>query len=238
MRTIFICTIPRTGSSLLSADMRSTVALGEPREYFNPNRMGRLIEQWGLVAGDLDAYIAELKKRTASPNGIVGIKLMVSQLIGLEKDGLLDSGGRGRLRTLIDRFEAEALVVQLLRRDKLRQAISLMKARQTGKWGVLRKAVRDPKYDRDELASIIVELVRWESQWQREYEASAITPAMDLVYEDLPAHRDETLLEIAERLEIPDPQAVVANRDRDEVQLERQADELTESWVDRFAGIQ
>ncbi|HEX9644759.1 MAG TPA: Stf0 family sulfotransferase [Acidimicrobiia bacterium] len=239
MKTIFICTIPRTGSSLLSADMRTTVALGEPREYFNPNRMGRLIERWQLEAGDLDAYVTEMKKRTASPNGIIAVKIMVSQLIRLEREGLLRPEGKGRLRALAAKFgtEDDTLVIQLLRRDKLRQAISLMKARQTGQWGVLRKALRKPTYDREEVAGIIVELVVWETQWQREFAASGLQPAIDLVYEDLPSRRDETLLAIARNLDLPDPEGIVANRARDEVQLERQADETTEAWINDFAMI-
>ena len=37
---------------------------------------------------------------------------------------------------------------------------------------------------------------------------------------------------------LDDPEGIVADRDRDEVKLRRQADDLTEAWYDRFAGIQ
>jgi hypothetical protein len=57
------------------------------------------------------------------------------------------------------------------------------------------------------------------------------------VYEDLPSRRDETLLAIARNLDLPDPEGIVANRARDEVQLERQADETTEAWINDFAMI-
>jgi LPS sulfotransferase NodH len=235
MKTIFIVTLPRTGSSLLAADMRSTDALGEPREWFLPQRMGKLSAQWGLETNDLDRYIAGLRQRKSSDNGVVAVKLMVAHLAQLHDAGVLPE--QRRFRALLDRFDEEPLVIRLLRADKLRQAISLLKARQTGKWGVLKKAIAEPQYDYGELSKIIVQLVKWEAQWERELEESGITPAMDFTYEELVDRRDETLLEIAQRLDLPDAVDIVANRDRGDVKLRKQADELTEAWFTRFAGL-
>jgi len=235
MKTIFIATLPRTGSSLLSADMRSTNALGEPREWFIPNRMDKLVEQWGLSPDDFDGYIAALKQKKSTKSGVVGIKLMVSHLTMLADRGVLPQ--ERRLDALLERFGGDTLVIRLLRGDKLRQAISLMKARQTGKWGVLKEAKGEAKYSYDELAKIIVQLVKWEAQWERELESSGITLAMDMTYEQLLPRREETLLEIARRLELPDPEGIVANREREDVKLTRQADSLTEEWFSRFANL-
>jgi LPS sulfotransferase NodH len=236
MKTVFIVSLPRTGSSLLSADMRSTNALGEPREWFLPQRIKNLSEKWELAGGDLDGYIAELRKRKSTDNGVVAVKLMVAHLGQMHDMGLLPA--TRRFRALLDRFDEEPLVIRLLRADKLRQAISLLKARQTGKWGVLKEAKGEPKYDYGELSKIIVQLVKWEAQWERELEDSGITPAMDFTYEGLIGRRDETLLEIATRLELPDAEAIVGGRDRDDVKLRKQADDLTEAWYSRFAGLE
>ena len=236
MKTIFIATLPRTGSSLLAADMRTTNALGEPREWFLPQRIANLSEKWGVAENDLDAYIAGLRQRKSTDNGVVAVKLMVSHLSPLHDAGVLPA--QQRFRALLERFDEAPLVIRLLRADKLRQAISLLKARQTGKWGVLKKAIAEPQYDYAELAKIIVQLVKWEAQWERELEESGIVPAMDFTYEELVDRRDETLLEIAQRLELPDAQSIVANRNRDDVKLRKQADELTEAWFTRFAGLE
>lgn len=233
MRTIFICTLPRTGSSLLSADMRSTHALGAPREYFNQNRYGRLIERWELPPGDLDAYITALRKRTGSDNGVVAIKLMVRHLTWLRQQGML-SGAQGDLAELAERFGG-AVTVKLLRRDKLRQAISLVKARQTGAWGVKRAATGKTKFSDDQLAAAVVDIVRWEALWEREFEASGITPALDITYEDIPPARDHWLLAIANALGLEDAEAIVANRQVEEVELQRQSNTETEEWYTRFA---
>jgi LPS sulfotransferase NodH len=236
MKTLFIVSLPRTGSSLLSADMRSTSALGEPREWFLPQRIKNLSEKWELAQGDLDGYIAELRKRKSTDNGVVAVKLMVAHLGQMHDLGMLPE--RRRFRALLDRFDEEPLVIRLLRADKLRQAISLLKARQTGKWGVLKEAKGEPAYDYGELSKIIVQLVKWEAQWERELEDSGITPAMDFTYEELVGRRDETLLEIASRLGLSDAEGMVANRDRDDVKLRKQADDLTEAWYSRFAGLE
>lgn len=235
MKTIFIATLPRTGSSLLAADMRSTHALGEPREWFLPNRMDRLVAQWGLPEGDLDAYIKRLTRKKSTDNGVVAVKLMPAHLRSMSEAGMLPAAGR--LAALLERFEGDTLVIRLLRGDKLRQAISLLKARQTGKWGVLKEAKAEAKYNYAELAKLIVQLAKWEAQWERELETSDIVPAIDMMYEDLPSRRDETLLDIARRLDLDDPEAIVANREREEIKLRRQADNLTEAWYDRFASI-
>ena len=232
MKSVFICTLPRTGSSLLAADMRSTNALGTPREFFNRPRYERLIERWDIPRGDLDAYIAKLHAKTASPNGVLAVKLMVRHLDILTKEGMLPPEP-GRLRNLTNHF-GDVVVVKLLRKDKLRQAISLTKAQQTGKWGVLKEQTAEPFYDRDALVANLVRIVEDEAMWERELEASELTPAITIDYEDIPPARDELLLQIAELLELPDPAAIVANRDREDIKLQKQSDSLTEEWYDRF----
>jgi LPS sulfotransferase NodH len=234
-RLLFICTIPRTGSSLLVADMRSTKVMGNPREYFNLNgRYKRNAEKWDLEFGDLEGHIAKIKQRTSTDNGVVGIKIFERHLSLMAREGLL-AGDPGRLRALATRFgDPDPVIVTLFRRQRLRQAISFTKAKQTGKWGVLRTAKAEPKYDRKQIAADIVELVQREARWERELEASGYEAHLRLEYEDLVPRRDEVLLRLAELLELDDPDAVVAGRDAGEVRLERQADALTEEWHDRF----
>jgi LPS sulfotransferase NodH len=80
----------------------------------------------------------------------------------------------------------------------------------------------------------LVRIVEAEAMWERELEASELPPAISIDYEDIPLAREELLLRIAELLELPEAAQIVANRDRGEVKLERQSDELTEDWYDRF----
>ena len=92
----------------------------------------------------------------------------------------------------------------------------------------------EPFYDRDALIANLVRIVEDEAMWERELEASELTPAITIDYEDIPPARDELLLQIAELLGLPDPAAIVANRDREDIKLQKQSDSLTEEWYDRF----
>lgn len=234
-RLLFICTVPRTGSSLLVADMRSTKAMGNPREYFNlAGRYKNNAEKWGLAFDDLNGNIAQIGKRTSTANGVVGIKIFERHLSLMVREGLLPDRP-GRLRELATRFgDPEPVIVTLFRRNKLRQGISFTKAKQTGRWGVLRTAKGEAKYDYKRLSADIVELVQREARWHRELEASGYVPHFELEYEDLVREREAVLLRLAQLLELPDPASAVAQRDVGEVRLERQADVLTEEWYDRF----
>jgi LPS sulfotransferase NodH len=157
VKSVLICTLPRTGSSMLAQDMRSTKALGSPGEFFLPNRYEKFTESWGVPQGDLDGYIKELHAKTASPNGVVAVKLMVRHLDFLTQQGMLPSEP-GRLRNLTQHF-GDVVIIKLLRKDKLRQAISLTKAQQTGKWGSLKEQRAEPFYDRDALIANLVRIV-------------------------------------------------------------------------------
>ena len=214
--------------------MRSTSAMGTPREYLNPQRQSQLSAKWAVDTHDLNAYIAGLRKHTSTTNGVVAIKLMVRHLELMHTSGQLKRA-TGRLGELAKYF-GDVVAIKLLRRDKLRQAISLTKAQQTGRWGVLKKATAKAQYDREAIEQNIIAIIKHESQWEREFSTSNMHAAMTLYYEDLPTAREEVLLKIATLLELPDAQRIINDRERGDVQLQRQADEETELWYDQFVG--
>lgn len=239
-KLLFVCTTPRTGSSVLVGDMRGTEEMGNPREYFNLNgRYRSSAEKWGVDFDDLDGYIEQVKRRTATSNGVVGVKIFELHLDQMARHGLLPKAP-GRLRALADRFgEPEPVVVTLTRRNKLRQAMSLMKARQTGKYGSGGTAKGKAKYDQKALSDGIVEMVKREMRWERELRDSGYLPDLALVYEDhidpVPERRS-AVVRIAELLGLPDAEAALARAQIAGSTLQRQADETTESWIDKYIG--
>jgi LPS sulfotransferase NodH len=239
-KLLFVCTTPRTGSSVLVGDMRGTEEMGNPREYFNLNgRYRNSGEKWGIDFDDLDGFIAAVTKRTSTDNGVVGVKIFELHLDQMARQGLLPKGP-GRLRALAERFgEPDPVIVTLTRRNKLRQAMSLMKARQTGKYGSGGTAKGKAKYDQKALTNGIVEMVKRETRWERELAASQYTPDLALVYEDhidpMP-ERQAVMLRLAELLGLPDPAASLAKAQIGGSSLQRQADETTEAWIDKYIG--
>jgi LPS sulfotransferase NodH len=126
-----ICTTQRSGSTLLSGLLEQTSVLGRPREMLNMRDVLKpLAQEWGLLTDgttvDLGAYIAEFRRRFATPNGVFGVKLHFYQL-----EPLL---GFSPWRTFFD----ECRVILLLRKDVIAQAASLYLARQTEEWTNLR----------------------------------------------------------------------------------------------------
>ena len=238
-RLLFICTTPRTGSSMLRSDIRSTQAMGDPREWFNLNPGGRFQQEArerGVPSGDLDAYIAALKQNTATENGVVGVKLFELHLRQLVAEGMLP-GGPGRLRALAEWFGTpEPVILTLTRNNKLRQAISFRKAKQTRQWGTRGEVKGEAIYDRKGIEAEVIALIERENRWDRELEASGYTPDLRLIYEAFEHEREETLLKVAVALGLPDPERIIAERIPDPDPLERQADHHTEEWVDRFIG--
>jgi LPS sulfotransferase NodH len=239
-KLLFVCTTPRTGSSVLVGDMRGTEEMGNPREYFNlGGRYRSSAEKWGIDFDDLDGYIAEVKKRTGTDNGVVGVKIFELHLDQMARQGLLPKGP-GRLRALAGRFgEPEPVILTLTRRNKLRQAMSLLKARQTGKYGSGGTAKGKAKYDQKALTNGIVEMVKREVRWERELRDSGYRPDLALVYEDHidpVAERQAVILRLAERLELADPAGALERAKIGGSTLVRQADETTEAWIDKYIG--
>ena len=238
-KLLIMCALPRVGSSVFVGDMWRSSEVGEPREYFNPGRFERTANEWGLSVRDLAGYCDQLQKRTRSSNGVVGVKLMVRHLRWLAEQGMLPAE-QGRLRALVESFgQVQPVIVRVSRHDKLRQAISLMKARQTGKWGSHGTARGEATFDEEALTRAVIDLVKMESLWDRELEASGMEPDLSFVYEEhlaSPEERYRALVSLLRMVGSPDPEGAAAKQRGNERSLERQADETTEAWVNRFIG--
>jgi LPS sulfotransferase NodH len=68
-----ICSLPRTGSSLLCELLAGTLLAGLPAEYFRPDRIAMLRRRWRVES--FDDYLGALLGRKTSPNGVFGIKV-------------------------------------------------------------------------------------------------------------------------------------------------------------------
>ena len=68
-----ICSLPRSGSSLLCEALANTLHAGMPAEYFNPGIIARMERRWNV--GSFDDYLRKLLARKTSPNGVFGLKV-------------------------------------------------------------------------------------------------------------------------------------------------------------------
>ena len=209
--------VPRSGSTLLCELLGRTGVAGTPDEFFSPYTVGELKDDWGFAT--LEEYVRELFARHSTPNGVFGAKAHWAQweaTIGDADPFALFPGLR---------------FVYITRRDHLRQAVSWVRAQQTGKFHAQdpSAAERAPEFDRDRIARMLARVEREEGLWESLFEQLQIEPRR-VVYEDLVAAQEETVRAVLEHLGVEAP----ADLHLPPPVLERQADALSEEWIERY----
>jgi LPS sulfotransferase NodH len=149
----------------------------------------------------------------------------------------------GELRELLDLPDASAPEVLnaafpnlhyiwLRRRDRLRQAVSMVRALQTRVWRSTMSPAdpsRVPVFDFEAIDVAVRRLTWRERAWQRFFQQHGIRP-FTLVYEDLTEDPASLTRQVLRYLGIELPNSFVFPTP----QLQKQADELTEEWVRQY----
>ena len=238
-----ICTSPRSGSTLLCKLLARTSVAGNPDSYFHRPSISAWLEDLDLtpepsmserdvLATVFQAAIAEGSLET----GMFGLRLQRDSFdFFTEKLAVLHPG----LSSDVERFHAafgRTSFVYLMRQDKVEQAISLVKAQQTGLWhrapdGTELERLappQEPNYDGDELRSQFNRLTSNERNWERWFETENIKP-LRITYEGLSEDPMETLYRVLEHLGLD---ASAANGVIPDVA--KLADDTSRDWAARF----
>jgi trehalose 2-sulfotransferase len=212
-----VCSMPRSGSSLLCQLLGSTGHAGAPAEFFHPEKMKVLKRRWGVA--DLDAYLRELLARRTSPNGVFGIKAHWGQY--------QPAVGEADPRPIFPNVHP----VSITRRDRLRQAVSWVRALQTLQWNTEQaQGLEHPEvFDFDDITQKLVRIDREEDMWDALFDRYGLE-VHRVVYEDLVGAQEQTVREVLDAIGVHAP----ANLDMPPPVLDRQADELSEEWVERY----
>jgi LPS sulfotransferase NodH len=204
-----ICTEPRSGRNFLCALLDSTGKLGRPREYFSDKRRFLAIER---APGLFEEMLAE----ASTPNGIYGLKVFSRQF-----DLTRRSAWPARLPGL--RF------VSLERRDLLGQAISWLRATQTGQFRAGAPPTGDARYDARAIARLMARFADDQARWRRYFARNGIEPLW-LTYEGVTADPGGAVAAVAAAVGLDGAWAV----DPSAVPTAMQRDLETEAWRDRF----
>jgi LPS sulfotransferase NodH len=211
-----VCSLPRSGSSLLCDVLASTELAGAPSEYFDADQMAEFGRAWGVTT--FEQYLTALVAKKTSPNGVFGVKAHYHQLFDAFPGG--------------DLGEAFPNVhhVYITRADRVRQAVSFAIATQTEKWSSLQEANgAQAVYSAAEIDSFVEWIEREEAAWER-YLAKSGAPVCRIVYEDLVAGLEGAVLEVMRFLGIELP----AGFEVPAPTLARQAGALNDDWVARY----
>jgi LPS sulfotransferase NodH len=239
---------PRSGSTLLGQGLQASRLAGDPKEFFG-HKMSFWMERWRTPT--LPAYVARLSQARATPNGVFGAKLLYRQLLHLESLARQDPELADLpLPEILDRLFPNLHLVWVTREDKVRQAISWFKARQTGVWGQdqgqttpkLGRAWRlgdeplqpgELAFDFDGIANLVRQAEAEDAAIGQFFAASGIEP-FRVIYEEFSPRYEETIFALLRwlgvtpppDLALPDPRTV------------RLADDRTDEWVVRFRELQ
>ena len=235
----WICCTARSGSSLLCQILTATGVAGRPDEYFFWENMPAQAKPWGLAARwritDLREYLTQSLRHGTTPNGWFGVKmapaLYLDTFVGELRKLPEYSDPALPTRELLGRFLPDLRFVYLTRRDKLRQAISWVKASQSNLW----RSDQDvepqgaARYEFESIDAQITQISLAESLWQQLFSDWGVRP-LTLVYEDFLHDHEGMAARVLEFLGIRDAYTYAAET----VTLERLGDRATETWAARY----
>ena len=234
-RCYVVCTIPRSGSNLLTDGLRDTRRAGMPKQFFLPKAESRYAEGLGIdPAVDYAAYVRAIVNTKVTHNELFGFKLM-SWYLDDFLARLREAHGFGNSRTsdleLLCNVFPRLRFIRIMRRHKLRQALSTARALQTGLWKVQegKSILREPEFDPDLIEQSLHEAERQDKLWDNFFRANGIEP-FEVEYEMLCQDYEKTIRAVLNFLKIKLPAGARVGPPV----TTRQADEISRKWEERF----
>ena len=246
--TYLVLATPRSGSTLLGQALNATGLAGDPREHFG-HKVGFWAGKWGTAT--LGDFVNRLLQERATANGVFGAKLLYAHLLHLEQVARAEPRFAALpLPAILAELFPHLHYLRITRRDKIRQAISYWKAKETGVWGReparagrtgqgrraavkgSRQTGRRPAFDYAGIDGLLQAILAEEAGIEAFFREAGIAP-MHVVYEELADRYEETTREVLRFLGIEVPAGLVLGQPRT-VKL---ADDETEEWVARFAAM-
>ncbi len=229
-----ICATPRSGSTLLCEALRNTGLAGNPDEYFGPMHVKRWDKEWKTKSKG--EYLDKVMEQGRGENGLFGLKVMrVYWQNFIEFLQNATNVTEYQENEILNRCFPNLRYVWITRRDKVRQAISWMKFLQGTAWhweDEQPQRIKNLEFKPDVIREFIIQTVSHETAWQEYFRKNEIQPYI-VVYEDLVTEYETTAKQILEYLGIHHHEGVVFGERR----LKKQADMLTNKWVQRYLEL-
>jgi LPS sulfotransferase NodH len=232
-RCYVVCTIPRSGSNLLTDGLRDTRRAGMPKQFFLPKAESCYAAKLGIdPVADYAAYVRGIVNTKTTRNEVFGFKLMswyLEDFLARLRDAHAfgNSGDLELLRSAFPRLR----FVRIVRRHKLRQALSTARALQTGLWKVQKgkSILREPQFDPDLIEQSLHEAERQDKLWDDFFGRIGIEP-FEVEYEKLCQDYETTVRAVLNFLTIKLPNGARVGPPV----TTRQADEISRMWEERF----
>ena len=258
-----ICATQRSGSNFLCDLLKVTRRCGNAHEFFRDWHMASVNRQRGTggsgpeSCANIQAHLAHIMQIGATLNGVFGMKIMGNQTgILKEKLNMLPQLSSSTLAEALNILFPNLWYIHLRRNDKIAQAVSFARARQSNIWAVHKRWVRVSKPDhlcdtaespatiRNEksgecaisynyklIAECLTDIERQETFWAMFFRDSGIEP-LRLVYEELEHDPDTEVLRVLEYLALSGTVDAISFKEKGK--LERQRDDISLEWMQRF----
>jgi LPS sulfotransferase NodH len=233
-----ICATPRSGTTLLCDLLAETGVTGKPNSFYRVESVAYFARQLGVEDGpDFDRrYFDAIVAEGCGSTDLFSMRVMwpsvaqMSTKLGVLFPNETTDGGR---------FAAAfgtPLYIFVRRQDKVAQAISRIKAEQSGLWhraadGSVREQggeYRPPEYNRAAIETSIAETTAHEAEWRNWFAGEGITP-LELAYEDLSADPVAAIRKLLTALG-RDPAAA----DQIVPRTSKLADAQSREWAERY----
>ncbi|MEY2879716.1 MAG: hypothetical protein RLZZ15_2096, partial [Verrucomicrobiota bacterium] len=183
VRTLLLCSHPRSGSTLLGETLHAAGGWGCPLEYFHRGFQPAFAHRWGTP--DFPAYLRAVYRHRTDPTGTLGVKLFwpdVEALVRtLQPDAAADFFAEPRspltaaqhqtIGAMLAALFPNPTFIHLGRHDAVRQAVSALIATQTQVWrripGVQDHApTQAPQYDFARLRELLAHGEHCRESWE------------------------------------------------------------------------
>lgn len=242
-KSYVICTSPRSGSTMLCKLLAETKVAGNPGSLFHKPSINAWLDYYDLDASDfatrqevLSGIFRAAKARGKGETEVFGVRLQrgsfaffMDQLQFLYPNDTSD----------VERIQAAfgpTLFIYLWREDKLDQAISYIRAEQTGLWHrsadgtdlERQEARREPGYDPQAIRTQMVEFIDFDTAWRSWFDEQSVMP-LAVSYEALSRDPQKQLALILDALGADGSTAHEMSTPTSKL-----ADEVNRQWRERF----
>ncbi|WP_174802059.1 Stf0 family sulfotransferase [Martelella limonii] len=242
-RSYIICTSPRSGSTLLCRMLSATGISGAPDSHFHRPSVEAWMKSHGVTSGEGEDAAARLTRvfdaavaTGTAGTGMFGLRLQCGSFpYFMERLAELHTGLFSDMARIEARF-GPTRIIHLTRTDKVAQAVSCVKAEQTGLWHVAPDGTeierlgnhRDPVYDGKALQAWYDTMVNYERQWEDWFAREGIAP-LRLDYDRLSLDPRGTLRDVLLALGLDGSAA-----DRVSPVVKKIADDINDDWAVRL----
>ena len=228
-----IAATPRSGSNLLCEGLGACGIAGHPAEIFAPDYREPWHAAWGVAStAGFGAYFDAAISYGTGANGVYGMKIHWRDVPTISSEAGIDdgNGGGGLLRLFPD-----ARYINIVRDDRISQALSWYRAVATGQWwrtATMAVEPAPPIPQAEEVLRLAADIGRQQEAWEAFFERNRVQ-VTTVRYAELIGDFDRTISRTLSFLGLETPLDFRQPLPR----IERQADDVTIGWREALAAL-